>query len=66
MKFGIPEIIEYEKTCTDPFVLSIIKQLHAARSKNSQWCAEVVRLHKKIQELKRVVQAGQRQQPSRD
>ena len=35
--FGMPEIAEYEKTCTDPIVLAIIKRLHETRSANARW-----------------------------
>lgn len=31
MLFGITEIQEYEKTCTDPYVLAIIKKLWESR-----------------------------------
>ncbi len=37
MLFGIPEIKEYEKTCTDPYVLAIIKKLWESRSNAAKW-----------------------------
>lgn len=37
MLFGIPEIKEYEKTCTDPYVLAIIKKLWEAKSNAAKW-----------------------------
>jgi len=51
MKFGMPEIYEYEKTCTDPKVLIIIKLLHEAKRKNAIWCEKVVQLEEKLSQL---------------
>ena len=52
MKFGTFEIFEYEKTCTDPKVLIIIKHLHESRSNAARWCDAHVRVQKENKELK--------------
>jgi hypothetical protein len=51
MLFGIPEIIEYEKTCTDPYVLAIIKKLWESRSTCAKQQEYIVRLEYKNEVL---------------
>ena len=52
MLFGIPEIKEYEKTCTDPYVLAIIKKLWEARSNAAKWNNGYVKLNLENKKLK--------------
>lgn len=44
MLFGIPEIIQYEKLCTNEYVLAIIKRLWQARSNAAKWNDKVNKL----------------------
>jgi hypothetical protein len=48
MLFGIPEIQEYEKTCTDPYVLAIIKKLWESRSTCAKQQEYIARLEDDI------------------
>lgn len=45
MLFGIPEIQEYEKTCTDPYVLAIIKKLWESKNNAAKWNNAYNELH---------------------
>jgi len=54
MIFGIPEIYEYKKTCTDPKVLAIIRRWEDARAKNARWAKKVRELEKEVDRLKRL------------
>ena len=49
--FGIPEIIEYAKTVTDPKVKIILKRLFEARSKNAQWCNALAKAQGRINRM---------------
>jgi hypothetical protein len=49
--FGIFEIFEYEKTCTDPKILAIIKRLRDSRNRNAHWCNHTNELKKEKEKL---------------
>lgn len=49
MLFGIPEIQEYEKTCTDPYVLAIIKKLWESRKTCAKQQSYIVELERDVE-----------------
>lgn len=53
MIFGIQEIYEYKKTCTDPKVLEIIKRMEDARRMNALWCSKVNELEEENKKLEK-------------
>lgn len=55
MKFGIKEILEYAKDCTDEKVLVIIKRLHEARRKNCLANEQIRKLENQNQSLRRLL-----------
>lgn len=62
MLFGIPEIQEYEKTCTDPYVLAIIKKLWDSRRTCAKQQEYIVKLegdikfvHSTVKEMKEIL-----------
>ena len=43
-KFGMREIQDFLRTCTDPRVLAIGRRMTEARSKNARWCQRVAQM----------------------
>lgn len=51
IKFGWFELLEYEKTCTDPIVLAIIKIAKQKQSTAAKWAAYAIKLEKQLSDI---------------